>query len=79
MEVACILCHVAGDLCFENQAAWTDGESPINRLRGKHVEPISVLGMVTLADLDRLQTESRTGRGWIACKYCRYFRHNKRG
>ncbi|KAF4622156.1 hypothetical protein D9613_009405 [Agrocybe pediades] len=67
VEVACILCHVAGDLCFENQAAWTGTDSPVTRLKGKHKEPINVLGMVTLVDLDRLEAESRTGRGWIAC------------
>ncbi|KAJ3505023.1 hypothetical protein NLJ89_g7632 [Agrocybe chaxingu] len=41
--------------------------SPNARLKGKHKDPINVLGMITLADLDRLESEGRTGRGWIAC------------
>jgi len=65
VEVASILCQVAGDICYEAQA--TSEES--GRLKGKHREPINVLGMVTLVDLDRLEAESRTGRGWIACEF----------
>ncbi|KAF8197008.1 hypothetical protein BJ912DRAFT_1056100 [Pholiota molesta] len=63
VEVASILCHVAGDLCFDCQS--TSNFS--NRLTGKHKDPINVLGMVTLNDMDRLRTESKSGRGWIAC------------
>ncbi|PPQ88359.1 hypothetical protein CVT25_002105, partial [Psilocybe cyanescens] len=62
VEVACILCRVAGDLCFESQVDDASGH-----LKGKHREPVSVLGMVTLTDIDRLEAESRKGRGWIAC------------
>ncbi|KDR73035.1 hypothetical protein GALMADRAFT_212991 [Galerina marginata CBS 339.88] len=67
VEVACILCHVAGDLSFESQAGSSSNEIGTGRLKGKHKEPINVLGMVTLVDLDRLEAESKTGRGWIAC------------
>lgn len=38
------------------------------RQRGKQPDPITVLGMITLADLDRLETETKSGRGWIACE-----------
>ncbi|KAF8151642.1 hypothetical protein B0H34DRAFT_755784 [Crassisporium funariophilum] len=62
VEVACILCQVTADLCFDCQADTDSG-----RLKGKHREPINVLGMVTLVDLDRLESESQSGRGWVAC------------
>ncbi|KAL0572215.1 hypothetical protein V5O48_009750 [Marasmius crinis-equi] len=70
VEAACILCQVTADFCYEDQvepAAEVAGTSRLGRLAGKNKEAISVLGMITLADLDRLQAESRTGRGWIAC------------
>ncbi|KAF8635765.1 hypothetical protein AX17_003864 [Amanita inopinata Kibby_2008] len=68
VEPACILCYVAADMCFEDQVELSTppSDSP-RRLKGRTKEGISVLGMVTLSDLDRLQTESQTGRGWIAC------------
>ncbi|KAG6852737.1 hypothetical protein C0991_009453 [Blastosporella zonata] len=53
VEAACILCYAAADMCFEAQSS-----TP-----GRHRDPISVLGMVTLSDMDRL----RAGSGWIAC------------
>lgn len=77
MEVACILCQVAADLCFDTQFAAKLDEAGATtsssihaspRLKGSHREPISVLGMITLADLDQLERESQTGRGWIACE-----------
>ncbi|KAG2362095.1 hypothetical protein BDR07DRAFT_1407937 [Suillus spraguei] len=40
------------------------------RLKGKTQEGIHVLGMVTLSDLDKMDREGKTGRGWVACK-CR--------
>ncbi|KAF9530702.1 hypothetical protein CPB83DRAFT_810102 [Crepidotus variabilis] len=74
VEVACILCQVAGDICFDTQSssnAGDEGDSSSTigsgRLKGRHQEPVNVLGMITLADLDRLEKESQTGRGWIAC------------
>ncbi|KAF8954836.1 hypothetical protein BDZ97DRAFT_1862662 [Flammula alnicola] len=67
VEVACILCQVAGDLCFDCQSDCNIRDISSSRLKGKHKEPINVLGMVTLTDLDRLRAESKTGRGWIAC------------
>lgn len=67
VEVACILCQVAGDLCFDAQVR-SESEISLARPRGRRPDPISVLGMITLADLDRLETETKTGRGWIACK-----------
>ncbi|KAK7047595.1 hypothetical protein VNI00_006363 [Paramarasmius palmivorus] len=65
VEAACILCQVAAAFCYEHQANTSDNS--YGRLPGKNKEAISVLGMITLTDLDRLQAESRTGRGWIAC------------
>ncbi|EDR05971.1 uncharacterized protein LACBIDRAFT_302169 [Laccaria bicolor S238N-H82] len=65
VEPACILCHVAADMCFEYQAG--EGSTSTTRLKGRNKEPVNVLGMVTLADLDKLRTESETGRGWVAC------------
>ncbi|KAJ3810910.1 hypothetical protein F5876DRAFT_76333 [Lentinula aff. lateritia] len=62
VEAACILCHVAADFCYEQQVDTTS-----NRLPGKSKEGIQVLGMITLSDIDRLQAESKSGRGWIAC------------
>jgi len=69
VEVACILCQVAADLCYENQLGVNPNEIQTGRLKGKHKDPINVLGMITLADLNRLEVESRTGRGWIACAF----------
>ncbi|KAG5645322.1 hypothetical protein DXG03_006511 [Asterophora parasitica] len=72
VEAACILCEVAANMCFEAQLdTSTDGEATSHphsgRLKGKCKEPINVLGMVTLSDMDRLHSEGLTGRGWIAC------------
>jgi hypothetical protein len=44
------------------------GSGGRERLRGKCGEGINVLGMITLSDLDRLDAEGKTGRGWIACE-----------
>ncbi|KAG6919703.1 hypothetical protein DXG01_002649 [Tephrocybe rancida] len=53
VEAACILCYAAADMCYEAQSS-TPGLSR---------EPLSVLGMITLSDMDRLSA----GSGWIAC------------
>jgi hypothetical protein len=37
------------------------------RLKGRTRESIGVLGMVTLSDLDMLQSEDCCRRGWVAC------------
>ena len=37
------------------------------RLKGRTRESIKVLGMVTLSDLDMLQSEDNCRRGWVAC------------
>ena len=37
------------------------------RLKGRTRESIRVLGMVTLSDLDMLQSEDSCRRGWVAC------------
>ncbi|TCD60991.1 hypothetical protein EIP91_009181 [Steccherinum ochraceum] len=37
------------------------------RLKKKSKDGVKVLGMITLNDIDKLQAESATGRGWIAC------------
>ncbi|PFH49182.1 hypothetical protein AMATHDRAFT_76357 [Amanita thiersii Skay4041] len=71
VEPACILCYVAADMCFEHQVELSTQHNttavPHRRLKGRTKEGISVLGMVTLSDLDRLRVEGQTGRGWIAC------------
>lgn len=41
-------------------------------LKGHSCEPIAVLGMVTLNDIQRMEDEGRAGRGWIACT-CWFF------
>ncbi|KAL1719949.1 hypothetical protein EV715DRAFT_272352 [Schizophyllum commune] len=70
VEAACILCQVASDLCLEAQLEGPDApgaSSQSRRLKGKSKDAITALGMVTLSDLDRLDKESQSGRGWIAC------------
>ncbi|KAJ7479800.1 hypothetical protein FB451DRAFT_1086361 [Mycena latifolia] len=68
VEAASILCQVAADMCYEHQVEYTTSPgSPSSRLHGKCKDGISVLGMVTLNDLDRLQKEGSSGRGWVAC------------
>ncbi|KAH9168538.1 hypothetical protein EDB89DRAFT_1855427 [Lactarius sanguifluus] len=70
VEAACFLCQVAADMCFEDQTISTaqgEGSGASPQLKGKHKEGINVLGSVTLHDIDMLERESRTGRGWIAC------------
>ena len=70
IEPACILCQVAADMCFEEQmTVESPGGSfgPRPRLKGKQKEGINVLGVVTLHDIELLERESTTGRGWIAC------------
>jgi hypothetical protein len=37
------------------------------RLKGRTRESIRVFGMVTLSDLDMLQSESDCQKGWVAC------------
>ena len=68
VEVACILCQVAADICLDNQIDSDDRDVPKRRLKGRHRDPINTLGMVTLTDVDRLRLASQSGRGWIACK-----------
>ncbi|KAG6809754.1 hypothetical protein H0H92_014869 [Tricholoma furcatifolium] len=75
VEAACILCYAAADMCYESQShSQTPGASgsgsgsglgspPHRRTR----EPISVLGMVTLSDMDRLSRHVSGSGGWIAC------------
>ncbi|KAI9456040.1 hypothetical protein BJY52DRAFT_1213071 [Lactarius psammicola] len=73
VEAACFLCQVAADMCFEDQTTPTTAEGEarpdgaVPRLKSKHKEGINVLGSVTLHDIDMLERESHTGRGWIAC------------
>ncbi len=81
VEAACVLCQVAADICFEDQISEQprgDNSNPITqegdtstgsarRHKGRSAEPVKVLGMVTLNDLDKLERETATGRGWIAC------------
>ena len=72
VEPACILCQVAADMCFEDQTALEPPEGvmvlrPLSK--GKQKAGINVLGVVTLHDIGRLERESETGRGWIACAF----------
>jgi len=72
VELACMLCQVAADICFEDQTAPDSVEGatvPRPRLMGKQKEGINVLGVVTLHDIGRLERESETGRGWVACAF----------
>ncbi|KAH9027393.1 hypothetical protein EDB85DRAFT_2148534 [Lactarius pseudohatsudake] len=43
------------------------GPNATPQLKGKHKEDIDVLGIIMPHDIDMLERESRTGRGWIAC------------
>ncbi|OJT13250.1 hypothetical protein TRAPUB_10185 [Trametes pubescens] len=77
VEAACMLCQVAADTCYEEQVSEPvsasssqngyvgDDASP--RVKSRSSAGIKVLGMVTLNDLDKLEFESKSGRGWIAC------------
>jgi hypothetical protein len=38
------------------------------KLKGRNKEGIKVLGMVNLNDMDKLEEEGKSGRGWIACE-----------
>ncbi|KAF8264683.1 hypothetical protein EI94DRAFT_1805512 [Lactarius quietus] len=72
LKAACFFCQVAADMCFEGQTpatteSPTSGASATPQLKGKHKEGINVLGIVTLHDIDMLERESQTSRGWIAC------------
>ncbi|KAI0820886.1 hypothetical protein BC628DRAFT_1394823 [Trametes gibbosa] len=78
VEAACILCQVAADTCYEEQVSSpvAGSESPGGgceasgappRLKGRNTSGVRVLGMVTLNDLDKLEFESKSGRGWVAC------------
>ena len=75
VEAACILCQVAADTCYEEQVSELvsgynsdeGDDEPPRRLKGKSTGAVKVLGMVTLNDLDKLEFESKSGRGWIAC------------
>ncbi|KAG2364781.1 hypothetical protein BDR07DRAFT_1400675 [Suillus spraguei] len=75
VEAACILCQVAADICYAAQLdPLTNGINEndpatqyYTRLKGKTQEGIHVLGMVTLSDLDKMDREGKTGRGWVAC------------
>ncbi|KAG2148869.1 hypothetical protein DEU56DRAFT_782570 [Suillus clintonianus] len=75
VEAACILCQVAADICYAAQLDPSTHDINENdpatqhytRLKGKTQEGIHVLGMVTLNDLDKMDREGKTGRGWVAC------------
>lgn len=75
VEAACILCQVAADMCYQEQVSELvstyddedDEEGSPQRLKGKNTAGVKVLGMVTLNDIDKLNLESKSGRGWIAC------------
>lgn len=58
-----------GEELPDTDAAVGGETSSLSRLRGRSREGITVLGMVTLNDLDKMHHEGKSGRGWIACKY----------
>jgi hypothetical protein len=68
---------VAADICFAMQLEALTNDIDENdaatqyyaRLKGKTKKCIQVLGMVTLNDLDKMDREGKTGRGWIACEW----------
>jgi len=67
-----MLCQVAADICFEDQTTLQSLEGaavPRPHLKGNQNEGINVLGVVTLHDIGRLESESETGRGWVACAF----------
>lgn len=79
VEPACVLCQVAADMCFEAQTTpsfsldepaafnFSSSSSVKGKLKDKARAGVKVLGVVTLHDIDRLQEESKDGRGWVAC------------
>ncbi|KAL5514141.1 hypothetical protein ACEPAG_2902 [Sanghuangporus baumii] len=83
VEVAGVLAWIAADLSREHHMASRSNDTlgtPIPSLFSKsanegqeHQEPTedpqspTVLGMVTLTDIPRLEQLSSTGKGWIAC------------
>lgn len=67
VEAACILCHVAADMCLEDQISGGGDSGLPDRPKSQSKDSIKVLGVVTLNDLDRLEQESKSSRGWIAC------------
>lgn len=69
-----MLCQVAADICFEDQTtldSLAGTTVPRPRLEGKQKKGINVLGVVTLHDIGRLERESETARGWVACTFFR--------
>ncbi|KAI8969537.1 hypothetical protein BD414DRAFT_503180 [Trametes punicea] len=77
VEAACILCQIAADTCYQEQVSELvaavnghDGyedSGAARRLKGRSSTGVKVLGMITLHDVDKLEFESKSGRGWIAC------------
>jgi len=53
-ELSCLMAIIASEVCHQDRGAASE-------------RPITVLGMVGLADLDRLALETSRGYGWIAC------------
>ena len=54
-ELSCLMAVIASEVCHQDRGAASE-------------RPITVLGMVGLADLDRLALETSRGYGWIACE-----------
>ena len=53
-ELSCLLAIVGAEMCF--------GQDDL-----VHTDAPTVLGMVGLSDMERLNEESTKGNGWIAC------------
>ena len=84
VECAGILAWVAADMCLEHHLTLTRGkksiDTPIASMFGaktakrdeddeKLKHGPRVLGMISLNDLSRLEAESASGCGWIACSF----------
>jgi len=57
VESACLLAQLAAVISSGEEGA-----------AGVHTQRISVLGVVGLTDLARIEKESSRGNGWIACE-----------
>jgi hypothetical protein len=52
----------------DGASTWTGAAAAPPPLEGRCKEGLKVLGMITLNDMDRLDRETETGTGWIACR-----------
>jgi len=69
IEDAGIFCQVLADICLEDQLGniLSDSEGISGSSSNRPMRGIANLGTVTLHDIDRLQEQSQSQRGWVAC------------